>query len=111
MYSIWGGAILDFVLNLIVIPEFSASGAAVSTLLAEGMVLLLQCWFLRKVLWDYIRQVQIWKILIALLIASFVMFPVKIWCHLSVFPVGRLCGSLFRRIYSSIVFAKRTVCI
>ena len=45
MYSIWGGAILDFVLNLIVIPKFSANGAALSTLLAEGMVLLLQCWF------------------------------------------------------------------
>lgn len=28
MYSIWGGAILDFVLNLIVIPKFSANGAA-----------------------------------------------------------------------------------
>ena len=37
MYSIWGGAILDFVLNLIVIPKFSANGAALSTLLAEGM--------------------------------------------------------------------------
>lgn len=61
MYSIWGGAILDFVLNLIVIPKFSANGAALSTLLAEGMVLLLQCWFLRDVLWSYIRQVQCWK--------------------------------------------------
>lgn len=66
MYSIWGGAILDFVLNLIVIPKFSANGAALSTLLAEGMVLLLQCWFLRDVLWSYIRQVQCWKIVIAL---------------------------------------------
>ena len=64
MYSIWGGAILDFVLNLIVIPKFSANGAALSTLLAEGMVLLLQCWFLRDVLWSYIRQVQCWKIVI-----------------------------------------------
>ena len=42
MYSIWGGAILDFVLNLIVIPKFSANGAALSTLLAEGMVHLIQ---------------------------------------------------------------------
>ena len=29
MYSIWGGAILDFVLNLIVIPKFSANGSGI----------------------------------------------------------------------------------
>ena len=85
MYSIWGGAILDFVLNLIVIPKFSANGAALSTLLAEGMVLLLQCWFLRDVLWSYIRQVQRWKIVIALAVASVMTIPVKIWIDSGVF--------------------------
>lgn len=85
MYSIWGGAILDFVLNLIVIPKFSANGAALSTLLAEGMVLLLQCWFLRDVLWSYIRQVQCWKIVIALAVTSVMTIPVKIWIDSGVF--------------------------
>ena len=85
MYSIWGGAILDFVLNLIVIPKFSANGAALSTLLAEGMVLLLQCWFLRDVLWSYIRQVQCWKIVIALAVASVMTIPVKMWIDSGVF--------------------------
>lgn len=85
MYSIWGGAILDFVLNLIVIPKFSANGAALSTLLAEGMVLLLQCWFLRDVLWSYIRQVQCWKSVIALAVASVMTIPVKIWIDSGVF--------------------------
>ena len=85
MYSIWGGAILDFVLNLIGIPKFSANGAALSTLLAEGMVLLLQCWFLRDVLWSYIRQVQCWKIVIALAVASVMTIPVKIWIDSGVF--------------------------
>lgn len=85
MYSIWGGAILDFALNLIVIPKFSANGAALSTLLAEGMVLLLQCWFLRDVLWSYIRQVQCWKIVIALAVASVMTIPVKIWIDSGVF--------------------------
>lgn len=85
MYSIWGGAILDFVLNLIVIPKFSANGAALSTLLAEGMVLLLQCWFLRDVLWSYIRQVQCWKIVIALAVACVMTIPVKIWIDSGVF--------------------------
>lgn len=85
MYSIWGGAILDFVLNLIVIPKFSANGAALSTLLAEGMVLLLQCWFLRDVLWSYIRQVQCWKIVIALAVASVMTIPVKILIDSGVF--------------------------
>ena len=61
MYSIWGGAILDFVLNLI------------------------QCWFLRDVLWSYIRQVQCWKIVIALAVASVMTIPVKIWIDSGVF--------------------------
>lgn len=95
MYSIWGGAILDFVLNLIVIPKFSANGAALSTLLAEGMVLLLQCWFLRDVLWSYIRQVQCWKIVIALAVASVMTIPVKIWIDSGVFVILLVSAIVF----------------
>jgi len=95
MYSIWGGAILDFVLNLIVIPKFSANGAALSTLLAEGMVLLLQCWFLRDVLWSYIRQVQCWKIVIALAVASVMTIPVKIWIDSGVFVTLLVSAIIF----------------
>ena len=47
--------------------------------------LLLQCWFLRDVLWSYIRQVQCWKIVIALAVAFVMTIPVKIWIDSGVF--------------------------
>lgn len=46
--SVWLGAIVNLVTNLMLIPKFGAFGAAIGTVLAEGMVMLYQIWKVRK---------------------------------------------------------------
>lgn len=48
LYSEIAGAVLDLVLNAVLIPLYGASGAAVGTLAAETMVCLVQFGFLRE---------------------------------------------------------------
>lgn len=64
------GAILDFVLNLILIPKFGAAGAAFSTTMAEILVLVVQCIYLRSQIWGMIKDIQIWKIVIGVIGAT-----------------------------------------
>lgn len=68
--SVTAGAILDFVLNLILIPKFGAAGAAFSTTMAEILVLVVQCIYLRSQIWGMIKDIQIWKIVIGVIGAT-----------------------------------------
>lgn len=58
MLSVIIGAVLDFVLNLFVIPKMGAAGAALSTLLAEFIVLVVQIFFLKDHLGKVIHRVK-----------------------------------------------------
>lgn len=64
------GAVTDLVLNLLLIPRYGALGAAIGTLAAEIVVLVLQVWFLRKE--ACIRQDwrDNWKVLLAAAVAA-----------------------------------------
>ena len=55
LISIAAGALLNLILNAIWIPYWGATGAAISTTIAEALVLGIQVWFLRK------RLKPIWK--------------------------------------------------
>lgn len=62
--SVVAGAVLDFLLNLVLIPKFGASGAAFATLMAELLVLIIQCIFLKERLRGMLKDIQYWKILL-----------------------------------------------
>lgn len=49
LISVIVGAFVDFVLNAFFIPQMGAAGAAIGTLAAEGAVLCVQCYFIRRV--------------------------------------------------------------
>lgn len=69
MISTFAGAIVDLILNAIAIPILGASGAAIGTLVAEFVVLIVQMIYLKKdVRYLYSKQ-DYPKILAALLIA------------------------------------------
>lgn len=64
LVSVASGAVLDFVLNLMLIPALGSAGAALGTLSAEILVLAIQLWFLRREAAGVIRQIE-WKPLFA----------------------------------------------
>ena len=67
LYSEITGAIVDLILNAILIPKFASSGAAIGTLAAEFAVLVVQFSALRKEVSDAFRKISYWKILLGLL--------------------------------------------
>ena len=66
LYSEIVGAVVDLVLNWILIPKLGAAGAAIGTLAAEAAVLVFQIIVLRKELADTFRSIQYYKIAIAM---------------------------------------------
>ncbi|NRD76699.1 flippase [Bacillus sp. BRMEA1] len=44
------GAVLNFILNLVLIPRFDATGAAFATTITEGVILIIQLWYLKDVI-------------------------------------------------------------
>lgn len=94
MISTFVGAIVDLVLNTILIPQLGANGAAIGTLVAELVVLIVQMVYLRKdISFLYAKQSYI-KILLALVISSAAAYIIKI---LSV-------GIFIKLVISAIVF-------
>lgn len=75
--STCAGAATDVVLNLWLIPRYASSGAALGTLVAEIVVLLVQLWMIRKKLPGLIAAVQIFKVAAALIPATAVLMWVR----------------------------------
>jgi O-antigen/teichoic acid export membrane protein len=66
LYSTIAGAVIDVIINAVLIPSIASSGAAIGTLVAELVVLLIQCWFLQEELKPIFRAMEFRKFLPAL---------------------------------------------
>ncbi|MHC5529885.1 flippase [Priestia megaterium] len=78
------GAVINFVLNIILIPKYNAIGATVATLITEAIILGIQIWFLRKVLniKDIFKQAILKYLLIAIFMA-FVSYKITLFYNVS----------------------------
>ena len=82
LYSEIAGAIVDFVLNIFLIPILKADGAALGTTVAELVVLIVQCILLRKIRKEHpilgvFKKIKYWKIVVAIAVA----IPCGIWAR------------------------------
>ena len=66
LYSEIAGAITDIILNALLIPRFASAGAAIGTLIAELVVMMVQYYALRKEVKELFINVSYWKIWIAI---------------------------------------------
>jgi O-antigen/teichoic acid export membrane protein len=73
MYSGIAGAIVNLIFNLIMIPRYGATGAAIGTLIAEMAVLLVQAFALRKMLGSLLRGIRILNLLLGSVVAFLAM--------------------------------------
>ena len=80
--SVTGGAVLNLVFNVILIPYYGALGAAISTLIAEFAVLLLQVIYGKKYFPFKIASFFYWKYMCATLIMTLLII-------LSTMPIER----------------------
>ena len=77
LYSEIVGAIVDIIINALLIPVYTSTGAAIGTLIAEFAVLVVQYWALKKEVSDAFKQIHFIKIVIALFFASLASLWVK----------------------------------
>lgn len=66
--SVVAGAILDFGINLLLIPSLGPEGAALGTLLAEILVILIQTFYLRDLLLKIIKNIEFKSLFFGLLL-------------------------------------------
>lgn len=77
LYSEIAGAIVDLILNAILIPVMGVSGAAIGTLVAEIVVMLYQIYAIRDVSINVFEDTPFMKMVIACSIGGVVSFFVK----------------------------------
>lgn len=70
LYSEIVGAIVDLIFNAMLIPLYGASGAAAGTLLAEGVVLIVQYMVLKRKIKEIFSQIHYFYLILATFLAG-----------------------------------------
>lgn len=70
MYSAIAGAVVDFCINAVLIPRMASTGAAIGTVVAEGIVLLVQYYYLKGEIKNLFSSIHIGRLIIGTLLAS-----------------------------------------
>lgn len=74
LYSEIAGALVDVIINAILIPSMASSGAAIGTLVAEAVVLTVQLCFLKEEVKNAFKAVHYIKILISIILGTVASF-------------------------------------
>lgn len=85
--SVTGAAVLNLILNFLLIPQYGATGAAISTLIAEFSVLLLQIIFGRKYYPFRLSALFNLKYIIATLIMGIAVFTLTYPLHSDIIKI------------------------
>lgn len=101
--SIIAGAVVDFVLNLVLIPRYASSGAAFATVIAEAVVLVVQFIYLREMLVGLIKDINVGKIGVALALASMSSFVFNRVTDFIPFVTMAIAAVIFFGIYGGLL--------
>lgn len=97
--SVIVGAIVDFILNMTLIPNGGAAGAALATTIAELMVLFVQCYYTRDYLKEMSKNFRIHIYLVISVIAGILSSGVKLLPFKSNFVILVISAFLFFGVY------------
>lgn len=97
------GAMINIVLNFILIPRLGASGAAIGTLVAEGLVLIVQYKYLKTIIQPAWRNIQLKKVSLALFAGIVVLLYLKSLLNTGLFIELVITSIVFFSIYGIIL--------
>lgn len=106
LYSTIVGAVIDLILNAILIPRYAAVGAAIGTLAAEFAVLLFQIISIKGESINLFRDISYWKICIATIAASTAALLIKTRNYPN-FKTLLYSSAIFFCIYGAILYVLR----
>lgn len=107
LYSIIWGAVLDFLLNLLLIGKYGAAGAAFATLAAEFVVLAVQAVYLRDMLKRTVRKIGFKENLVSAVTAGIALLAVKRTLKLPVFPSLVVTAVTFFGVYGCMLLIQK----
>ena len=102
LYSEIAGAVVDLVINWILIPRYRAAGAAIGTLVAEAVVLLVQYYALRNEVSHIVKRIH-WLLIF---IASAAACAASFWVmnlHMGTFMTLLVSAIIFFSVYAAIL--------
>lgn len=100
------GAIIDLLINVLIIPCYGAAGAAMGTVIAEMLVLVVQCVALKKFLRFLFFDLELSKVIVA---AGVAILPVLLILEIDMSGFALLCVSslMYFTIYMTILFIEK----
>ena len=101
------GAIVNVILNAVLIPAYAATGAAIGTVAAEITVLIVQYSALRKDVRSAFLSLEYWKILLSLVSASAAALFIKLYVPLGTFNLLLLSAIAFFGIYALLIYLSK----
>jgi O-antigen/teichoic acid export membrane protein len=102
LWSLIVGAVVDVIINILLIPGYGAAGAAAGTMVAEFAVLVYQFVVLRKEVWPSFRKISYWKLILALVVATAASIWV-LWLDLGLLVTLILSAALFFGCYGAML--------
>ena len=106
LYSEIAGAVIDLMINYILIPKYASAGAAIGTLAAEIAVWIVQYFYLKNRIKDAYKNVRYKTLIIALLMAIIASIWVKNVFRSS-FVILLISGILFFGVYLFILMFRK----
>lgn len=100
------GAVVDLILNLILIPRYAAAGAAIGTLAAEAAVFIVQYQALKKDVGDFARSFPYIKVLAAVFCAAVLSAWIKLLSFNSFISLA-ISATCFFCVYGGVMFLFR----
>lgn len=105
LYSVTAGAISDFLLNLVFIPNYGAAGAAFATTVAEFIVLLMQLYYTKKIIAPVKKQLLTHIYVIGTIAASVLSWVAVRLLNLEmVFAVLCVSAMVFGVVYFAVLY-------
>ena len=98
LYSEIAGALVDLVINLILIPRMASAGAAIGTLVAEIVVWIVQFIALRVDVTEAYRRIRYGKILFAIVLGIIASIWIK-WMQWGAFVTLAFSSIIFFGVY------------
>jgi O-antigen/teichoic acid export membrane protein len=106
LYSEIAGALVDILLNALLIPRYRSTGAAIGTLVAEIVVLLVQGWALRDEIRESVRGIHFFNLSAGIVLGVAACFWVKL-LPLGVFLKLAISGVLFFGVYGGFLILRK----
>lgn len=103
LYSELAGAVVNLILNTVLINLFSASGAAVATLVAEAVVWVVQFYCLKTDVLRIYAQMQYGVLIRTVILAALVSFWIK-WMKWNLFMILTVSASMYFGVYTFLLF-------